>query len=431
MNGLNEILRPNSFEDFIGQQHLMAPGALLRTSIENDQLFSAILYGPAGCGKTSLLSLIKKYTTYEVVHLNAAFASVDEIKQWEKYAYNMKGIKKVLLFIDEIHRFNKKQQDIFLPGVETGLYVLYGTTTESPQHVLNPALLSRCRVLNFRKLSNTDLEKILNRAVKYLGINVGVEAKQFIIDSANGDARYMISTYEMLANTASINGKDIVDSSILELYLGEELTKYTDTEHYNLASAFIKSVRGSDPDAALYYMSRMIEGGEDPRFIARRLVILASEDVGLADPFALVLATSTMQAVEMVGMPECLLNLSECTVYLALAPKSNSSYEAVNRARDMAKKTMNIPVPRHLLNVSGSGYKYPHEFGGFVKQDYLPRGIKGPFYIPKNIARESKIAEVYSKLWSDRFKDLKSKTSYDENRGEQHGLGDEDQNKEG
>jgi putative ATPase len=286
-------------------------------------------------------------------------------------------------------------------------------------------------VLNFRKLSNTDLEKILNRAVKYLGINVGVEAKQFIIDSANGDARYMISTYEMLANTASINGKDIVDSSILELYLGEELTKYTDTEHYNLASAFIKSVRGSDPDAALYYMSRMIEGGEDPRFIARRLVILASEDVGLADPFALVLATSTMQAVEMVGMPECLLNLSECTVYLALAPKSNSSYEAVNRARDMAKKTMNIPVPRHLLNVSGSGYKYPHEFGGFVKQDYLPRGIKGPFYIPKNIARESKIAEVYSKLWSDRFKDLKSKTSYDENRGEQHGLGDEDQNKEG
>lgn len=385
----------------------MVPGALLRTSIENDQLFSAILYGPAGSGKTSLLNIIKKYTTYEVVHLNAAFTSVEEIKQWERYAYNLKGIKKLLLFIDEIHRFNKKQQDVFLPGVETGLYVLYGTTTESPQHTLNPALLSRCRILNFKKLSNADLGKILNRAVEHLGIEIVEEVRKFIIDSANGDARYMISTYEILANMAAINGREKVDESILQMYLGEELTKYTDNEHYNLASAFIKSMRGSDPDASLYYMSRMINGGEDPRFIARRLVILASEDIGLADPFALVLAVSTMQAVEMVGMPECLLNLSECVIYLSLAPKSNSSYEAISRATEVAKETMNIPVPRHLLNIEGSGYKYPHEFGGFIRQEYLPKSVKGPFYLPKNIAKESKIAEVYARLWKDRFKDAK------------------------
>jgi putative ATPase len=408
LNGLSEILRPKTFEEFIGQEHLLGKGALLRISIEQNQLFSAILAGPPGTGKSSVLQLIKSYTDYEIYHLNAAFTSVEEIKKLEQYAYNLRGIKKVLIFIDEIHRFNRKQQDVFLPGVETGVYVLYGTTTESPEHSINPALLSRCRVLRFKKLSNEDLLKILEKAINYLGIRISESTQAYLINSANGDARFLLNTYELLSNIAKNQGKDIIDDEILKTYFGEEYTKYSDTEHYNLASAFIKSIRGSDPDAALYYMMRMIEGGEDPRFIARRLVILASEDVGLADPFALVLAVATSHAVESVGLPECIINLSECVIYLSLAPKSNSCYEAVSKAQELARKTMNIPVPRHLLNVENSGYKYPHLYGGFVKQTYLPKQVKDKIYVPKNIAKEAKLAEVYRKLWKERFSSQES-----------------------
>jgi putative ATPase len=408
LNGLSEILRPKTFEEFIGQEHLLGKGALLRISIEQNQLFSAILAGPPGTGKSSVLQLIKSYTDYEIYHLNAAFTSVEEIKKLEQYAYNLRGIKKVLIFIDEIHRFNRKQQDVFLPGVETGVYVLYGTTTESPEHSINPSLLSRCRVLRFKKLSNEDLLKILEKAINYLGIRISESTQAYLINSANGDARFLLNTYELLSNIAKNQGKDIIDDEILKTYFGEEYTKYSDTEHYNLASAFIKSIRGSDPDAALYYMMRMIEGGEDPRFIARRLVILASEDVGLADPFALVLAVATSHAVESVGLPECIINLSECVIYLSLAPKSNSSYEAVSKAHELARKTKNIPVPRHLLNVENSGYKYPHLYGGFVKQTYLPKQVKDKIYVPKNIAKEAKLAEVYRKLWKERFSSQES-----------------------
>jgi len=416
LNGLSEILRPKTFEEFIGQEHLLGKGALLRISIEQNQLFSAILAGPPGTGKSSVLQLIKSYTDYEIYQLNAAFTSVEEIKKLEHYAYNLRGIKKVLIFIDEIHRFNRKQQDVFLPGVETGVYVLYGTTTENPEHSINPALLSRCRVLRFKKLSNEDLLRILEKAINYLGIRVSESTQAYLINSANGDARFLLNTYELLSNIAKNQGKDIIDDDVLKTYFGEEYTKYSDTEHYNLASAFIKSIRGSDPDAALYYMMRMIEGGEDPRFIARRLVILASEDVGLADPFALVLAVATSQAVESVGLPECIINLSECVIYLSLAPKSNSSYEAVSKAQELARKTMNIAVPRHLLNVEDSGYKYPHLYGGFVKQTYLPKQINDRIYIPKNIAKETKLAEVYKKLWKERFSSQESNLK-DEEKG--------------
>jgi putative ATPase len=417
LNGLSEILRPKTFEEFIGQEHLLGNGALLRISIEQNELFSAILAGPPGTGKSSVLQLIKSYTDYEIYHLNAAFTSVEEIKKLEQYAYNLRGIKKVLIFIDEIHRFNRKQQDVFLPGVETGVYVLYGTTTESPEHSINPALLSRCRVLRFKKLSNGNLLKILEKAINYLGIRISESTQTYLINSANGDARFLLNTYELLSNIAKNQGKDIIDDEILKTYFGEEYTKYSDTEHYNFASAFIKSIRGSDPDAALYYMMRMIEGGEDPRFIARRLVILASEDVGLADPFALVLAVATSHAVESVGLPECIINLSECVIYLSLAPKSNSSYEAVSKAQELARKTMNIPVPRHLLNVENSGYKYPHLYGGFVKQTYLPKQVKDKIYVPKNIAKEAKLAEVYIKLWKERFSSQESDVKDEEKGG--------------
>lgn len=405
MNGLNEILRPDSFDNFIGQEHLLGEGALLRIAIESNNLFSTILSGPPGTGKTSILNLIRKYTDYEVIHLNAAFTSVEDIKKWEKYAYNMKGIKKILLFIDEIHRFNKKQQDVFLPGVETGIYVLFGTTTENPEHTVNPALLSRCRVLRLKKLTSRELALILERAINITGINTKEEVKDKIITSSNGDARFLINTYEILSNIAKVTGKGVIDESIFEMYIGEDVKKYTDTEHYNLASAFIKSIRGSDPDAALYYMARMIDGGEDPRFISRRLVILASEDVGLADPFALVLAVATMQAVESVGLPECVINLSECVIYLALAPKSNSSYEAISKAMQIAHSTSNVPVPRHLLNIENSGYKYPHQYGGFVKQRYLPKEIQERFYNPRNIAKEARLGEIYKRLWQEKFKE--------------------------
>ncbi|MCX7653122.1 MAG: replication-associated recombination protein A [Fervidobacterium sp.] len=403
MNGLSEILRPNSFENFIGQEHLLGEGALLRIAIEASNLFSAILVGPPGSGKTSVLGLLRKYTDYEIVHLNAAFTSVEDVKKWERYAYSMRGIKKVVLFIDELHRFNKKQQDVFLPGVETGTYILFGTTTENPQYTINPALLSRCRVLRFKKLSPSELDTILQNAVNRLGVDVKQSVKESIIASANGDARFLLNTYELLSNMAKVSGKDVIDDTVYEMYVGEYVTKYTDSEHYNLASAFIKSIRGSDPDAALYYMARMLNGGEDPRFIARRLVILASEDVGLADPFALVLATATMQAVESVGLPECVINLSECVIYLSLAPKSNSSYEAVSKALEVARLTANIPVPRHLLNVEDSGYKYPHEYGGFIKQRYLPQQITDRIYNPRNISKEGKLADIYKKLWQERF----------------------------
>ncbi len=403
MSGLSEILRPESFENFVGQEHLFGAGALLRLAIEQDNLFSAILYGPPGCGKSSVARIIKKYTSYEVVHLNGAFLKVEEVKKWEEYAYSFRGIKKILLFVDEIHRLNKKQQDVFLPGIETGTYVLIGTTTESPQHTINPALLSRCRVLRFKKLSNEELRAVISRAVGYLNVEIDENVLKYILENANGDARFALSTYELLANIAKVKGKQVIDVEILQLYAGEEYFKYADSEHYNLASAFIKSVRGSDPDAALYYMARMLNGGEDPRFIARRLVILASEDIGLADPFALVLAVATMQAVEMVGMPECILNLAECVIYLSLAPKSNSSYLAINRAKDIARKTMTLPVPKYLRNVEDSTYKYPHDYGGFVNQDYLPEELRTQrFYLPKEISKERKIAEIYKKIWPDR-----------------------------
>ncbi|MEN3041792.1 MAG: AAA family ATPase [Fervidobacterium sp.] len=225
MNGLSEILRPNSFENFIGQEHLLGEGALLRMAIETNNLFSAILVGPPGSGKTSVLGLLRKYTDYEIIHLNAAFTSVEDVKKWERYAYSMRDIKKVVLFIDELHRFNKKQQDVFLPGVETGTYILFGTTTENPQYTINPALLSRCRVLRFKKLSPSELDMILQNAVNRLGVDVKQSVKESIIASANGDARFLLNTYELLSNMAKLSGKNAIDDSVYEMYVGEYVTK--------------------------------------------------------------------------------------------------------------------------------------------------------------------------------------------------------------
>ncbi|MDN5324307.1 MAG: putative ATPase [Thermosipho sp. (in: thermotogales)] len=400
MSGLSEILRPKTFDDIVGQNHILGKGAILRIAIENGELFSMIFYGPPGCGKTSTMELIKTYTDYEVYHFNGAFASVSEIKKILEYAKKVKGIKKILIFVDEIHRFNKKQQDVFLPGVEAGDYVLIGATTENPYKMINEALLSRVRVIAFKKLTKNDIQALLNKAKEIQRVSLTEEAISFISNVSNGDARFAINLYEVLSLIAKAEAKDIIDKEILSLYSGEEKYVYNDKEHYNLASAFIKSIRGSDPDAALYYMARMIEGGEDPRFIARRLIILASEDIGLADPMALLIATSTAYAVDYVGLPECLLNLSECVIYLSSAPKSNSSTKALGEAMEVAKKTRDVNVPRNLLNVPNSGYQYPHEFGGFIKKSYLPKELNDKiFYVPKSIGKEKKIKEILETLW--------------------------------
>jgi len=417
LSGLNEILRPKTFEDIVGQNHILGKGAILRIAIEKGELFSMIFYGPPGCGKTSTMELIKTYTDYEVYHFNGAFASVSEIKKILEYAKKVKEIKKILLFVDEIHRFNKKQQDVFLPGVEAGDYILIGATTENPYKMINEALLSRVRVIAFKKLTKDDIKILLEKAKEVQKISLTEAVIDFISNVSNGDARFAINLYEVLSLIAKAEGKDIIDENILSLYSGEEKYVYNDKEHYNLASAFIKSIRGSDPDAALYYMARMIEGGEDPRFIARRLIILASEDIGLADPMALLVATSTAYAVEYVGLPECLLNLSECVIYLSTAPKSNSSTTAIGRAMEIAKNTKDVKVPRNLLNVPNSGYKYPHEYGGFVKKSYLPKELSDSiFYIPKSIGKEKKIKEILETLW----KGVKDYEGFTEDKDKKH-----------
>lgn len=417
MNGLSEILRPKKFEDIIGQEHILGKKGILRLAIEQDSLFSAIFYGPPGCGKTSTIELIKTYTDYEIYHFNGAFASVSEIKKILEYAKKVKDLKKILIFVDEIHRFNKKQQDIFLPGVEAGDYVLIGATTENPYKMINEALLSRVKVIAFKKLTKDSISTLLKKAEEIQKIKLTDAAINFISSVSNGDARFAINLYEVLSFIAKEEGKDVIDENILSLYSGKEKYAYNEKEHYNLASAFIKSIRGSDPDAALYYMARMIDGGEDPRFIARRLIILASEDIGLADPMALLVATSTAYAVEYVGLPECLLNLSECVIYLSAAPKSNSATTAISKAMECAKNTKDIKVPRNLLNVPNSGYIYPHEHGGFVKRSYLPKELENSiFYIPKAIGKEKKIKEIFEVLW----KEVKDYESTAENKNKKH-----------
>ncbi|ANQ53276.1 recombinase RarA [Thermosipho affectus] len=400
MNGLNEILRPKSLGDIVGQNHLFGKAGILKIAIERNNLFSSIFYGPPGCGKTSTLDVIKKHTDYEIYHFNAAITSTLDIKKILDYAEKVKDVKKILLFVDEIHRFNKKQQDIFLPGIEKGSYIFIGATTENPFKMINPALLSRVKVIAFKRLSESDLKKIIERAINKKKVSVEEEVMEFIVKNSAGDARFAINLYDVLSEIALSLEKDVVDEEIIKIYSGEGKKFYTKKEHYNLASAFIKSIRGSDPDAALYYMARMLEGGEDPRFIARRLVILASEDIGLADPMAILIATATAQAVELVGLPECVLNLSECVIYLSLAPKSNSSTIAISKAMELAKKTPDLKVPFNLLNVEKSGYKNPHYYGGFIKRSYLPDKISDSiFYTPKSIGKEKRFKEIVDKLW--------------------------------
>jgi len=413
-------LRPTTFDEFIGQEHLLGKSGILRKAIEEDRLFSCILYGPPGCGKTSVANLIEKYTERPVFRFSAATSGLSDLRPILDKAtryFNNTG-KGAILFLDEIHRFNKLQQDILLPYVEEGKIVLIGSTTENPSFEINPALLSRCEVLLFRKLKDEEIFKILTKALTFLKqsskthIEISKEVLQILSKVSEGDARAALNYLELIIKNSISIGKDKVKLEDLDKLLVRNVAKYRKRgdEHFDLISAFHKSMRGSDPDAALYYLARMLEAGEDPLYIARRIIRFASEDVGLADPKALLIAVAAYQATHFIGMPECTTALAEAVIYLSACPKSNSVYAAYEKAADVARKTANEEVPLKLRNPVtelmkdigyGKDYKYAHDFeDGFVFDNYMPDKLKNlVFYIPTNRGVESTIKKRLEKLW--------------------------------
>ncbi len=423
---LAERVRPKDLDDLIGQGHVMGKEGILRKALEKGTIFSCILYGPPGCGKSSIGELIRRYVDAEFYLLSGALHGANEIKQVLNRAQEMKKYgKQTVLFIDEIHRLNKAQQDVLLSRVEDGTITLVGATTENPSFEIIPPLLSRCRVIFLKPLSNEELIQIMRRAMiideKISSYNIAVndDVLMMIAQMSQGDARFALNTLEMAIENARVSKISVIDLQRFQNLVGSKAAGYRKEDHYDFASAFIKSLRGSDPDAALYYMTKMIELGEDPRFIARRMVILASEDIGLADPMALLVAVSAAQAVEYVGLPECILNLAQAAIYLAAAPKSNSVYLAVERSKKIVKQSMNIQVPLFLRNPVtklmkdagyGEGYVYPHEMGGFVRRSYLPEELKKlKIYIPKEIGKEATIKKRLIELWGEeKYKEVEN-----------------------
>ena len=407
-------MRPRSLDDFIGQEHIVGAGKLLRRSIESDEIISAIFWGPPGCGKSSLASIIAKSTKSIFENFSAVTSGVADIRKIIEKAKDRKKLygQKTILFVDEIHRFNKAQQDAFLPHVEDGTVVLIGATTENPYFEVNSPLISRARIFRFENLTDEQMKRVLLTALtdKERGLgkyNVEIEdpAVEHLVNIANGDARTALGALELASLTVppDSDGRRMLTLAVAEEAIQHRALKYDKDgdNHYDVISAFIKSMRGSDPDAALYWLARMIYAGEDARFIARRIVIQASEDVGNADPMALVVATAAAHAVEYVGMPEARIPLAQAAVYLACAPKSNASYVGIKRAlSDVAEKRAE-PVPIHLRDTAyrgaknlghGKDYKYPHDYpGGWVDQQYMPDEIKSEsYYQPTENGHEAK-----------------------------------------
>ena len=415
-------LRPTTLDEVVGQQHIVGKDKLLYRAIKADKLSSIIFYGPPGTGKTTLAKVIANTTSAEFMQINATSAGKKDMEEVVAAAKNNQGMygKKTILFIDEIHRFNKGQQDYLLPFVEDGTIILIGATTENPYFEVNPALLSRSVIFELKKLSTEDIRTLLLRAVNDTEKGMGSyhaqmddDALEFLADMANGDARAALTAIELgiLTTDRSEDGIIHITLDVASECIQKRVINYDKTgdNHYDTISAFIKSMRGSDPDAAVYYLARMLYAGEDVKFIARRIMILASEDIGNADPQALQVAVAAAQAVERLGMPEARIVLAQAVTYMASAPKSNSAINAIDKAMRVVQETKTSPVPVHLQDAHyksagklghGKGYKYAHDYKNhYVKQQYLPDGLTGEvFYEPSENGYEQQIRAYYKKI---------------------------------
>ena len=420
---LAEKLRPKKFSDVLGQEHLTGEQGVVRKMVESGTLNSVIFWGPPGTGKTTLAEIISEQSGRKFFKLSAVSSGVKEVREVIEQAkqQNLFSGKSPILFIDEIHRFNKSQQDSLLHAVEKGWIILIGATTENPSFEVVSALLSRCQVYTLSSLSYEKLEELLEIAVHRYNQDTGkqfvIKEKEALIQYSGGDARKLINSLELVLNQfLTENRTEITNEQVLSV-LQENMALYDKNgeQHYDIISAFIKSIRGSDPNAAVYWLARMLVGGEDIKFIARRMLILASEDIGLANPNALNVANQCFQAVNVIGNPEARIILSECAVYLAVSPKSNSTYSAINEAMDLVKKTGNLPVPLHLRNAPtklmkdmgyGKNYQYAHSYkGNFVDQEFLPKELSGTkFYTPGENTTENKILEELKKKWRKYYK---------------------------
>ena len=413
-------MRPKKLDDIIGQQHIVGPDKLLRKALERDQLHSFILYGPPGTGKTSIARIIASMTNSQFEPLAAVTAGVSDMRKIAQDAGNRLKFyrQRTILFVDEIHRFNKSQQDVLLPFVEDGTLILVGATTENPLYELNNALLSRLKLYVLESLNDENITEVVTRALQdkeqglgLLDIKITPEGLKEIILAVKGDARMALNIIDTIVN--SFRDGDLpllVTKELLKKIIGQPMVKYdrTGDYHYDTVSAFIKSIRGSDPQAALFWLATMLEGGEDPKFIARRLVIHAAEDIGLADPNALLIANAAAAAIQFVGLPEGRIPLAEATIYLATAPKSNTSKVSIDNAIAAVRQSSKISVPPHLADSShsgikrlgkGSGYKYPPNFGGYVEQQYLPDHLKEiRFYEPGEKGYEKMIKAFLNNL---------------------------------
>lgn len=388
-------MRPTTLDDFIGQEKILGKGGILRKLIEKQTISNCIFFGPPGCGKSSLGEIISKTLDSNFETLNATVASLNDLRDIvEKAKKNLEFYgKKTILFLDEIHRFNKMQQDALLSYCESGVLTLIGATTENPYYSLNNALLSRVMIFEFKSLNREDIKKILQKGINYLGIDISNKIVECILDISQGDSRIALNYLELYKNSCI----DLEDSEVLQIFRERQSSYHKAEDKYNLISAMIKSMRGSDPDSALYWLARLLHGGEDPRYIARRIMIHASEDIGMANPEAMLIANSAMQASERIGMPEIRIILAQAVIYIAISTKSNSCYMGINKALEDIENGDLEKVPLNICQ-NNKGYKYPHDYAGnFVKQNYSEK--KRRYYIPGENKNEKLIKEKLEKLW--------------------------------
>ena len=422
MQPLAERMRPKTLDEYIGQKHLVGPGAILRKMIDSGRISSFILWGPPGVGKTTLAQIIAHKLETPFYTLSAVTSGVKDVRDVIERAKNGRFFSQAspILFIDEIHRFSKSQQDSLLGAVETGVITLIGATTENPSFEVIRPLLSRCQLYVLKSLEKEDLLELLHRAVtqdvELSKRAIELKETDAMLRYSGGDARKLLNILELVVEADSDEPVVITDEKVVERLQQNPLAYDKDGEmHYDIISAYIKSIRGSDPDGALYWLARMIEGGEDPAFIARRLLISAAEDIGLVKPHALLLANAAFEAVMKIGWPEGRIPLAEVTVYLATSPKSNSAYEGINRALELVRQTGNQPVPLHLRNAPtrlmkqlgyGDGYKYAHDYEGhFVKQQFMPDELtEARLWQPQANAAEQKLKDRMQALWGDKYK---------------------------